>query len=206
MRDCLRGPPRALHTNSGKPATNPPSSPSTTQAIILPTTQISIITNVRTTTSHTQPHISGYLHHTNTPTSSKNFKKSKNSKNPHQITILKRHAPTATNMFPATYIKLKRPKKPTLSFQHRKTIFQQDHNTSLKSSSTTTTRNPQYLIQKPLPHNQLPSILPTLSLLPQPPTIPQPIPTPSVPSTPTLLPMPPGPITPVHKPTSQYPP
>ena len=68
---------------------NPPPSPSTTQAIISSTTQISILTNVRTTTSHTLTHTSGHLHHMNTSTSSNNSKKSKKSKkskNPHQIT------------------------------------------------------------------------------------------------------------------------
>ena len=162
MGDCLGGLPE-LSANPAEPAMNPPSSPSTTQAIISSTTQISILPNVRTTTSHTQPHTSGHLHHTTTP-SSNNSKKSKKSKNPHQITIPKRHPPIAKNMFPATNIRLKRPKKSPLSFQHHKTIRQLDHNTSPKSSSTTTTTKPHYSTQKPLPHNQLPPILPALSL------------------------------------------
>ena len=157
MGDCLGGLPE-LSANPAEPATNPPSSPSTTQISILP--------NVCTTTSHTQPHTSGHLHHTTTttPTSSSNSKKSKKSKNPHQITIPKRHPPITKNMFPATNIRLKRPKKSPLSFQYHKTILQLDHNTSPKSSSTTTTTKPHYSTQKPLPHNQLPPILPALSL------------------------------------------
>ena len=56
-----------LSANPGKPVTNPPSISSTTQAIIFSTTQISILTNVNTTTSHNQPHTSGHLHHTQHP-------------------------------------------------------------------------------------------------------------------------------------------
>ena len=64
-----------LSAKPGKPVTNPPSRCSTTQAIISSTAQISILTNICTTTSITQPHASDHLHHTKTIISSKNSKK-----------------------------------------------------------------------------------------------------------------------------------
>ena len=64
-----------LSANPGKPVTNPPSRCFTTQAIISSITQISILTNICTTTSLTQPHASDHLHLTKTTISSKNSKK-----------------------------------------------------------------------------------------------------------------------------------
>ena len=184
----------------------PPYSPFTTQAISCPF-QISTLTNVHTTTSHTQLHTSDHLHHTNIPTSSINSKKSKKSKkikNPHRITIPKKHTPTNTNIFPATYIRLKRPQNSPLHSNTTKPSSSQTTTLAQNSPVPPAPQSCHYSTEKPLLHNQLPPILLAPSLSPQPrPTKPS-LPTPSVPSTPTPLPKSPLPPTPVHKPISQY--
>ena len=172
---------------------------STTQASISFPMQTSILTNVYTNTSHTQPHTSGHLHHTNTPTSSNNSKKSRNL---HQTTIPKRR-PTTTNMFPSTDIRLKRPKKSPFSYQHHKTLLPLDHNTNPKSSSATTTIKPLLIDSETTPiQSTSTNTVCTITVDTTTPTTTQTIST----IHPTLPSMPPLPPTPVHKPTSQFPP
>ena len=54
-------------------------------------------------------------------------------------------------MFPATDFRLKRLKKSLLPFQHHKAILQPDHNTSPKSSNTSTTTKPPPLNSEIVP-------------------------------------------------------
>ena len=140
---------------------SPPSSPSTTQAIISSTSQTSILTyvhNISAPLPHAQLHTSNHLHHTNTTTSSNNSKKYKKSPSNHNFkethTYCHKHVLCHRHQTETS-------QKVPLSFQHHKAVLQPDHNTSTISSSTTTTTKPPLLDSDTTPtNNQLPPIIP----------------------------------------------